>query len=170
MSGAETVNDEFEVGFNQNFESRWYRAEQVGRTIMVLFALAAGLGLFGRGPFSHSTIQSASGAMAVDYEPIARHSTSTTLTVHIRRPLPTPQSVQLRVDQHILEPMGYQHSTPIADSSIVSDNGVRMTFNEAADQHDALIRIGLAPDALGLIPLHLSDGTESIDWYMLVVP
>jgi hypothetical protein len=31
MRGAETVNDEFEVGFNQSFESRWYRAEQAGR-------------------------------------------------------------------------------------------------------------------------------------------
>lgn len=42
MSGVETVNDEFEVGFNQTFESHRYRAEQAGRTVMVLFTLTAG--------------------------------------------------------------------------------------------------------------------------------
>jgi hypothetical protein len=31
MSGAATVNGEFEVGFDQTFESRRYRTEQAGR-------------------------------------------------------------------------------------------------------------------------------------------
>ena len=57
MSGVDTVSDEFEVGFNKSFEARWYRAEQAGRVLMVIFTLAAGLGFLGRGPFSHASVR-----------------------------------------------------------------------------------------------------------------
>ncbi|MGD0103027.1 MAG: hypothetical protein ABSC06_03200 [Rhodopila sp.] len=171
MSGVETVNDEFEVGFNQTFESHWYRAEQAGRVIMVLFVLAAGLGLLGRGPFSHSTTQSAGGALSVDYEPIARHGTNTTITVHLKKPADVDRPIELRVNQQIIEPMGYQRSVPLANSSSsVSDAGMRLTFNEAANQPDVLVRFELMPNAVGLVPLHVSDGSDTIDWSILVVP
>lgn len=86
MRSADTVNDEGEVGFNREFESRWYRAGQVGRVVMVLFTLAAGLGLLGRGPFSHATTRSASRALSVGYEPISHHGTATTINVHVKKP------------------------------------------------------------------------------------
>ena len=170
MSGIETVNDEFEVGFNQEFESRWYRAEQVGRVVMVLYTVAAALGFLGRGPFSHSSTASASSAMIVDYEPIARHGTGTTITVHIKKPEPVQRPIELQVNQRIIEPMGYQHTVPSANSSSVSDDGMRLTFNEAANQSNVLVRFQVAPNAIGLIPLHVSDGTDAVDWSMLVVP
>lgn len=106
MSGVETVDDDFEVGFNQTFESHWYRAEQAGRVVMVLFTQAAGPGLLGRGPYSHATARSADGALTVDYEPIARHhSTSTTLTVHIKQRWDVPHPVELRINQTNIEPL-----------------------------------------------------------------
>lgn len=48
MQGADKVNDELEVGFDEPFESRWSRAEQVGRVVMVLVAAAGLSGLLGR--------------------------------------------------------------------------------------------------------------------------
>jgi hypothetical protein len=85
MRGATTVNEEFEVGFDQNFESHWYRAEQVGRIIMVLSVVVSALGLLGRGPFSHATVRSATGAITVDYEPVARQGTATVITIHVKK-------------------------------------------------------------------------------------
>ncbi len=170
MRGADTVNDEFEVGFNQTFESHWYRAEQVGRVIMVLFVLAAGLGLMGRGPFSHASVQSTGGALAVDYEPVARHGTTTTISVHIRKPQDAGHTIELRVNQQIIEPMGFQRAIPLANSSSVSDGGMRLTFNEPANQSDVLVRFEVMPNAVGFIPLRVSDGTDSINWSVLVVP
>jgi hypothetical protein len=41
MQGADTVNVEIGVGFDQPFESRWFCAEQAGR--VVLFAALGGL-------------------------------------------------------------------------------------------------------------------------------
>jgi hypothetical protein len=170
MRGAEPVNDEFEVGFNQTFESHWYRAEQAGRVVMVAFTLAAALGLLGRGPFSHSSSRSASGALAVDYEPITRHGVATTITVHVKRPRDKGHPLELRVNQQIIEPMGYQHSIPLANGSSLSEDGIRLTFNEPAYQSDVSIRLELMPSAVGFVPLHVSDGTDSIDWSVLVVP
>ncbi|PPQ36551.1 hypothetical protein [Rhodopila globiformis] len=38
MRGADTIDQEFEAGFSPTFETRWYRAERVGRAVMMLVA------------------------------------------------------------------------------------------------------------------------------------
>jgi hypothetical protein len=166
----DVVNDEFEVGFNQIFESHWFRAEQAGRVVMVLFTLASALGLLGRGPFSHATTQSLSGAMSVDYEPITRHGAPTMISVHVRKPQSVGHPIELRINQQMIEPMGYQRSVPLANSSSVSNDGMRLSFEAAPGQSDILVRFELMPNAIGFVPLHVSDGTDSIDWSLLVVP
>jgi len=170
MRDGDVVNKEFEVGFNQDFESRWFRVEQAGRVVMVLFTLAAALGLLGRGPFSHATTASSNGAISVDYEPISRHDTATTITVHIKKPQDTPHPIELRVDQHLIEPMGFQRSVPLANSSSISEDGMRLTFGEPADQREALVRFEVKPNTIGRIPLRVSDRSDTVDWSILVVP
>ena len=49
MRGADAVNDELEVGFDERFEHRWVWAERAGRVVMVLFVGAALFGLLGHG-------------------------------------------------------------------------------------------------------------------------
>ncbi|WP_428486186.1 hypothetical protein [Rhodopila sp.] len=170
MRGAEPVNNEFEVGFNQTFEVGWYRVELAGRVIMIIFVTCALLGLLGRGPYSHASKSSPSREISVDYEPIARHGTSTMVTVHLKTPSDAAHPVRLLVDQHMIEPMGYQHATPLPEHASIGDAGVWLTFNERADQHDALVRFDLSPTALGFIPMQVSDGSNTVKWTMLVVP
>lgn len=170
MRGADPVNEEFEVGFNQTFEKSWHRLELAGRVVMIGFVTCAFLGLMGRGPFSHSSKASPSGGISVDYEPIARHGTSTMITVHLKRPTDTEHPVRLLLDQHMVEPMGLQHSIPVPDQSSVSDAGVWLTFAELAGQHDALVRFDVSPTAVGMIPMEVTDGTDTVKWSMLVVP
>lgn len=170
MRGADTVNEEFEVGFNQRFESGWYRAELAGRVVMVVFVACAAIGLLGRGPYSHRTVVSAHGTMRIDYEPIARHSTATTVTVHLHNRGDMPQPVELTLDQHVVEPMGFQHAIPQPNSASITESGVRLTFLEQPRQDDALIRLDLAPNAVGPVPVQLSSGDDTARWTMLVVP
>ena len=97
MQGADRVNDEFEVGYNENFERNWERAEIVGRVVMVA-VIAAGLaGFFGRGPYSHQTKHTAESALTVDFEPIARSQAPTQVTFHIDNPTDAPLSTCLSV-------------------------------------------------------------------------
>jgi hypothetical protein len=167
MRGADTVNDEFEVGFNQEFESRWYRAEQIGRVVMVVVVACALLGLLGRGPYSHESKTSPGGTMTVDYEPVARHGTQSMITVHIKQP---EGPVRLLVDQRMIEPMGYQRSTPQPDHTSLAKDGDWLTFNPKPGEQDVLVRLNLSPTFVGLVPMHLSNGTDSVDWSMFVVP
>lgn len=170
MSSVETVDDEFEVGFNQTFEAQWHYAELAGRLLMVVFIVCSALGLLERGPFSHASKSSANGETSVDYEPIARHGTSTMITVHLKKPQQTEQPVRLLVNQQMIDPTGYQHATPRPNHSSVGDAGAWLTFSETAGQQDALLRFEMSPSTVGFIPMHLSDGNDTIDWTMLVVP
>lgn len=170
MRRLSAVHEEFEVGFNQDFEDHWYRAEQVGRVVMVLFTLASVLGLLGRGPFSHATARSADGVLSVDYEPIARHGTTTTVTVHIKNPDATPGPIELHISQQMIEPMGFARSIPVADSSRLGEGDMRLLFGTVANQPNVLVRFDLTPNAVGRIPLQVSSGTETVQWIQLVVP
>jgi hypothetical protein len=170
MRGADPVNDEFEVGFDQAFETAWYRLELVGRVVMIAFVACAFLGFLGRGPYSHARKTSAAGGISVDYEPISRHGTSTTITDHLNRPTDLTHPVRLLLDQHMIEPMGYGHATPIPDHTSTSDAGVWLTFDELGGQHDALVRLDLMPVAVGPVPMEITDGTDTVKWSMLVVP
>lgn len=168
MRGADTVNEEFEVGFNQRFESRWYRAEIAGRFVMAGFVVLAFLGLLGRGPYSHAHKEASSGRLAVDYEPVARHSTSTVITVHLKEAI-EGRPVRLLVDQHMIEPLGFQRATPIPDHTSISDEGAWLTFDRL-DGRNTLVRLNLTPNALGLVPMEITDGTDTVSWTMFVVP
>ena len=170
MRGATTVNEEFEVGFDQKFESHWYRAEQIGRIIMILFVTVSALGLLGRGPFSHATVRSATGAISVDYEPVARLGTTTVVTVHVKRPQEGPRPIELRVNQQMIEPMGYRRSIPLPEASRVSGRGISLTFTAVPDSPEVLVRLELMPSAVGFVPLYVGDGTDSVEWSPLVVP
>lgn len=170
MRGVDTVDNEFEVGFDQRFETNWHRAELVGRFVMAAFVLSAGFELLGRGPYSHRTVQSADGALRVDYEPIARHSTTTTVTVHIQNGTGSDQPVRLSLPQQAIEPMGFQHAVPPADGATINDAGIRLNFTEQPHQKNALVRLMLKPTAVGLVPMRISDGQEDVRWTMLVVP
>jgi hypothetical protein len=167
MRGADTVNDEFEVGFNQTFESRWYRAEQVGRVFMVIVVICALLGLLGRGPYSHQTRTAPGGMLSVDFEPISRRATATMITVHVKHP---SETFRLLVDQGMIEPIGYQHTMPRPDDVTLSKDGNWLTFDTEPGQQEVLVRLNVSPTFVGFVPMHISDGTESIDWTIFVVP
>lgn len=137
---------------------------------MVLFTLASVIGLLGRGPYSHETIRSATGAMSIDYEPITRQDTATTVTVHLKRSPGASDPIELQLNQQMVEPMGYRRSIPLADSTRLSDGGMRLTFSAVPDKSEVLVRFELRPTEVGIRPLRVSDGTESLHWSLLVVP
>jgi hypothetical protein len=170
MIDANRVNDEFDVGYNEKFEASWHRAELAGRVVMVIFVICATLGFLGRGPFSHETAKSADGKLRVDYEPVARHSTATTVTLHIPNTAGSAEPVEIQLDQHIIEPMGFQHALPRADATEFDDAGARLRFIERPDQKDGLIRLALTPSVVGPIQMGVRVGHEHVSWHIFVMP
>lgn len=75
----------------------------------------------------------------------------------------------MRVNQQIIEPMGYERTTPVANRSSVTNDGMRLAFTDTANQSDVPVRFQRKPSAVGFIPLRVSDGTDTINWSVLVV-
>jgi hypothetical protein len=171
MRGADPVDDEFEVGFNSVFENRWYRAEQIGRVVMVAFVAAALAGLLGRGPYSHAHAHTPDGAVRVDYEPVARYATPTQITLHLSNMTKTAQTVSVFLSSHFIEPMGMSQANPRPESAEAVEGGLTLRFRIAAWQPDALVRLNAQPSAVGPVPLWVQAGAAApLRWTQFIVP
>jgi len=170
MQQAELVNGEFEVGFNSRFERGWHRVELAGRVVMLLVVGAALCGFLGQGPFSHRRLTAADGSIAVDFEPVARHSTATQITVHLRPPAGAA-TVDLLLSHRFVEPMGMLRTLPIAVREQTEGGGLRLTFAVAPGASDQLVRIIAQPNAVGTIPLTAQmPGADRVAWSQFILP
>ena len=170
MQGADRVNDELEVGFDQVFETRWSRAERCGYGVMLLFAAAGVAGLLGRGPYSHRSVTGAAAAMTVDFEPIARSQTPTQVTFHLDNPTAAP-TLLLFLDHRFAEPMGLGKMLPMPVRSEAVDGGLLLTVAVPPGARDAMLRVTLEPATLG--PQRLVarlDDHAPLAWTQFVAP
>ncbi len=170
MQGADRVNDEFEVGYDERFENRWLKAEHVGRIIMLLFVGAGLAGLFGRGPFSHRTDSTVESALAVDFEPIARSQAPTQVTFHIANPTNAP-TIDLFIGTNTIEPMGLKTIEPQPATTKVVQDGLLLTFPIPPGTKDALVRLMLEPSSLGPNQLIAQlAGHAPLRWTQFIMP
>jgi hypothetical protein len=173
----DAVDDELEIGFDQKFETKWRRLEIASQGVMALFVLAALVGLFGRGPFSHRTHKTADGRLAVDFEPLARWGTTTQVTVHLSAPLDGTQKgegvallARVFLSNEIVEPLGLQQVIPQPNATEAIGGGAVYDFS---GQDSAMVRFVLKPSAVGLVSAEVRQGApgrESLTWSQLVLP
>lgn len=84
MHPSPPMPDEIKAGFYPNFERGWSRAELVGRAVMLVVVGATLAGLLGGGPVSLWTRKAVSGPLEVEYAPVVRFGTPTSLTLRAR--------------------------------------------------------------------------------------
>jgi hypothetical protein len=170
MQGADRINEELEVGFDQTFERSWLRAEQVGRIVMVLFVAAGIAGLLGRGPYSHQTVTIADRTLAVDFEPVARSQTGTQVTFHLRNDTDRP-TMNLFIGTGIVEPMGLQRILPQPLDTQAVQGGLLLKVTVPPGTRDAAVRVMLQPVGIGPKDLVARlDGHPALHWTQFVVP
>lgn len=170
MQGADKVNDELEVGYDEIFERRWSRAERSGYLVMLVVVAFMLAGFFGRGPFSHRTVTSAASGLAIDFEPVARSQCDTQVTFHIDNDTDAT-TIDLFLDNHLVEPMGLHQFLPEPVRSQSAEGGLRLTIAVPPHVHDTELRIMLQPSVVG--PVHMIahlQGHEPLHWTQYVVP
>ena len=170
MQGADKVNDELEVGYDEGFEKQWSRAERSGYVVMLVLVVAMLAGLFGRGPFSHRTVASPASGLAVDFEPVARSQCDTQVTFHIDNETDAT-TVDLFLDNHLVEPLGLHQFLPEPVVSQAAADGLRVTIAVPPHSHDTKLRIMLQPSVIG--PVHIIarlQGREPLHWTQFIVP
>ena len=170
MQGADRVNNELEVGFNEVFEKRWHRAEQAGRVFMVAVVAASLAGLLGRGPYSHETKRLDDASLAVDFEPVARSQTGTQVTFHLRNATEKPE-MNLFIGSKLIEPMGLGRILPEPIRAQAVQGGLLLTIAVPPNTADAALRLMLMPDDIGTKALVARLGDHPpLHWTQVVVP
>ncbi len=170
LRGADRVNDELEVGYDEPFERRFHRAELAGRAFLVLVVALALSGLLGRGPFSHETVRTPGGGPSVDYEPVARYDTPTQVTLHLH-PAPGQDTTTVAIDTGFIEPMGLTALQPTPLASVAHDGGLSLTFGVRPGPADTLVRLQLKPSVVGPVSLRATvDDAPPLEWTQVILP
>ncbi len=164
------MNDEFEVGFDEPFERRWYRLELAGRTLILVFVLCGLAGLLGRGPFSHRRVEVPAAGMSVDFEPVARAQTPTQVTFHLAGS-PGSGETSIFIDTKLIEPMGLQRVQPEPVHQQAVDGGIMLQFALPPGAGDAMVRLILQPSQWGFQTLLAKRGDAApLVWHQMVLP
>ncbi len=170
LQGADRVNDELEVGYNERFEQRWVWAERAGRLFMILFVAAGLTGLFGRGPLSHHSRTVPGANLSVDYEPVTRVQTGTQVTLHVRNDSDSPV-MKILVSTQLVEPMGLERILPQPAAESAEGDGMALTFEVPPGTKDGHIRLMLQPAGIGPVPLSAQiAGHPAVHWTQVTLP
>ncbi len=129
--GADPVNDELEVGFSSDFETRWHRYELAGRVVLGAVVLA---GLAGQITFH---IRPEAGVPAQE-----------------------GHSLDLRLSSIFVEPFGLQGIHPAGREERAAGGDLVVTVLTANGASDPLVRVTGKPSQIGPITLTASVGDE----------
>lgn len=121
---ADTKPRDLEIDEDLRLERRFWVAERVGWALMAVVAVAAAVGLFGRGLMG--TASAEAGAVRVEYYRFWRASSAMPLTVHLSPPAEEQGEARLWISRSYLEHMTLEAVTPEPES--VEAGTERMTF------------------------------------------
>ena len=168
LRGASAVNDELEVGFDEKFEIDWSRLERVGRVAMSLLVVAGLAGVLGGGPLDHARA-GRPGSGAVDYQPVARWSTATQLTLHLP-PSATDATMVVTLSNGFVEPFGLQGIDPRPLSERSDRGNLQLTMAVRGGGVDNLVRVHGKPAQIGPIALRVRMGATPLSFSTFVLP
>ena len=168
LRGASVVNDELEVGFDETFEIGWARLEAWGRVGMSVLVVAGLAGALGGGPLDHARTGGA-GVGAVDYEPIARWSTGTMVTLHLP-PAVEDTTMVVTLSSDFVEPFGLQEISPQPVSERSEKGNLQLTMAVRGGGVDNLVRIRGKPAQIGSVPLWVQMEAARLKFSMFVLP
>ena len=111
--GQPKKDNPLEIKIDPVFQQRSWRAERMAWMVIAVLLLAALLGLFGDGVFSHAKAVDASGALEVEYERLARASAP--LRLQLRAWAPQAGEVQVWLSRAYLDEMCVEAISPLPE-------------------------------------------------------
>jgi hypothetical protein len=103
---------DIEIDQDPAFQRRDWRAQSVGRIVMVVIVIAALAGAFGDGVLSSRRARTDDGRLEVEYDRIARHGAPEPLRVHVAAHAPGDSIVDLWIDQRYVHGVVMREISP----------------------------------------------------------
>jgi hypothetical protein len=132
---------------------------QTGVAVFLLILGAALAGVLGKGPLSHSSAQSADGALKADYLRFLRYQGPVDLRIQIAAAATTNGAVQLRLSQKFMDEVEIERIDPEPESSLAGPEFFTHTIRVETNA-SAQIRVRFAASHFGTLAyeIGLKDG------------
>lgn len=143
MSDIQRIGD-LEIDQDLDFQRREWRVQRVLWAATALLLVLALLGLFGTGPISGTTAESADGTVSVDYHRFVRHDGRASLTFHVSGEGASNQQIELWISQDYIDNVQVEGISPQPQE--VRSAGDRTIYvfavDEAGDPLNATFALG----------------------------
>lgn len=170
MTRIQRVGD-LEIDQDLRFQRRDWRAQRIGRTLLLLVIVGALFGAFGRGVLSHGRAASADGRLEVEYERIVRHGANARVVLRVRGAAPADSSVEVWLDAAYASGLTVEHMTPepelartAADRLVYRFRLEKPTAHAEVVVHTVPVTIWRRRGAIGIV-----DG-PTVQFVQLVLP
>jgi hypothetical protein len=160
-----------EVGFDRNFERRWYWVQRTGWVVMIALLIAGVAGLLGRGPLSQAKTASPDGQIQVSYERLAHFRTPAVIEVFINQNVLQTGQVRLEVNGALMDGVRIQRVIPQPVSTSPLPDGAIFVFPVDATEGQAKITLVQEPGTVGLQTCTVSvNQSASVQFNQFIFP
>lgn len=140
----------FEIGYNPEFERRWWKME-ITLWVIITVMIGVGLsGLLGEGPLGKKELGTNDSAVTMRYERIARLQTPSTVTVRIAPQAFRNSSAYVWLNRAFINDLGVRRISPEPLRSIPDANGIGYEFATQDHQSPVVIIFSLQPARVGI--------------------
>ena len=165
------MHGDLQIDQDLRFSRREWRTQHIGWLTMVLFVIAATLGLMGRGTFSHVRERTADERLGVDYHRVTRHSAPDVLFVELAPTAVTNGTVQLWFDRKFIQGRTVESIAPEPERSSASGDRIIYEFHIADPTRATVIAFHMQPDEMWRQPSGVGlVGGDSVRVAQFVLP
>ena len=148
-------------------QRRYARGETLTLILLLIVMAATGLGVFGRGLLSTSTVTSTSGQVSVQFERFERYGALTRVRIDIQPQ--TRSELDIEVSSDYLQAIHLQDITPRPASERVTSERVVYTF-ATRETGPLTIHFDFQPMRRGRIDATLAVNGEHVRWWHFIYP
>lgn len=147
---------------------RW--AERIAQGLFVVIIIAGLAGVFGTGPLSSATAQSADGSITLEYERFGRWDSPLPMIITVRQD-PVQERQRLWIDQAYLDHMQIEKVFP-APQTIQRNEGRHVfEFSTSGAGEALVIELHLRPERMGRHVVRLGrEGGEPVSFRQFIFP
>lgn len=150
------------------FQAQEWVVQRVVFVALLLFMLAALLGLFAFGPLCKTGKQSPKGLLNLEYERFARFQAPLTFKVHFRQPQPA-QEIPIHLNQKYLDEFKVEKIVPDPSRQEAGPDGTTYFFTTGGSQRGTVI-FYLEPEGIGLEQGIVKTEGDQISFKQFVYP
>lgn len=153
------------------FQRRMWRVERLGTGAMMVFFLAAALGIFGNGPLSTAHVADPAGRLGLEHERFGRFQAPLTLRFSFAPDTGQDGKVRVWVDRQFLQTIKLDNISPEPETTEAAGDRCIYTFRVAEPHRATGCAMHYQAEGIGRLRGRVGlEGGEAIDFQQFIYP